>query len=154
MWQYVLIIFKKYTCFKENYFSLKLFSIFSFKIDTVKSGKFAILLDLTIFYSKFYLVNPWRKKLSICLNSGPRHKLGLIRPSLCLGPQKKFQVRVTNLPNHRVSSSYGRKGKCLRTNIYTGGQVRHPKEFLKKSTDLDEAIDTSSRSIRQFLAEI
>ena len=27
--------FKKYTCFKENYFSLKIFSIFSFKNDSM-----------------------------------------------------------------------------------------------------------------------
>ena len=27
--------FKKYTCFKENYFSLKLFRIFSFKIFSI-----------------------------------------------------------------------------------------------------------------------
>ena len=31
-WQFVLLV-KKYTCFIENYFSLKLFRIFSFKID-------------------------------------------------------------------------------------------------------------------------
>ena len=60
------------------------------------------------------------------------HKLGLIRPSLCLGSEKKFQVRVTNLPDRRVSLSYGRKGECLTTNIYTGGQVRHSKELKKK----------------------
>ena len=37
MFQYVLVVLKKYfgTCFKENYFSLKLFWIFSFKIDNI-----------------------------------------------------------------------------------------------------------------------
>ena len=30
-WQFVLVVLKKYTCFKENYLSLKLFWIFSFK---------------------------------------------------------------------------------------------------------------------------
>ena len=32
-WQFVLSLKKKYTCFRENYFSLQLFWIFSFKID-------------------------------------------------------------------------------------------------------------------------
>ena len=54
----------------------------------IKSGKFVILLAFN--NSKFYLGNPCRKKLSICLNSGPWHKLDLIRPSLCIGPEIKF----------------------------------------------------------------
>ena len=37
-WQFVLIVFKKFTCFKlENDFSLKLFWIFSFKVDSTLS---------------------------------------------------------------------------------------------------------------------
>ena len=35
MWQHVLAVLKKFTCFKENYFTLKLFWIFSFKIDSI-----------------------------------------------------------------------------------------------------------------------
>ena len=31
----MLIVLKKCTCFKENYFSLKLFGIFSFKIESI-----------------------------------------------------------------------------------------------------------------------
>ena len=41
----MLIVLKKYTCFKENYFSLKLFLIFSFKIDS-------IILDLDLNWAK------------------------------------------------------------------------------------------------------
>ena len=36
MWQYLLIVSKNIgTCFKENYFSLQLFWMFSFKIDSI-----------------------------------------------------------------------------------------------------------------------
>ena len=85
--------------------------------------------------------------MSICLKSGPKHKLGLARPSLCLGSEKKIKVRVTKLPDHQLSSSHGRKEEGLVMNIYTVGQVHHSKGFFKKTRDQDEAIDTLSRSL-------
>ena len=79
------------------------------------------------------------------------HKLGLARPSLCLGSEKNFKVRVTKLPDHRPSAKFvtwhGRKEEGLVMNIYTVGQVHHCEVFLKKTRDQDEAIDTLSRSL-------
>ena len=69
-----------------------------------------------------------KKKIELVSKFRAWHKLGLFRPSLCLGPEKNFQVRVTNLPYRRLSSSHGRKDKGLTTNIYTGGQVQHSKD--------------------------
>ena len=93
--------------------------------NTVKSGKFVILLAFNNFlYKILFKVPHEEKKFSICLNSGPLHKLDLIRPSLCLGSEKNFKVRVTNLPGRRLSLSQGRKEKGLTTNIYTIGQVQ------------------------------
>ena len=64
------------------------------------------------------------------------HKLGLARPSLCLGSEKNFKVRVTKLPDHRLSSSHGRKEEGLVMNIYTVGQIHHSKDKKKLETKM------------------